>query len=86
MNVGRYRVWAAGLVMVGAAFGLAGCVGYRLGPPSGQAAGGQSVQISPFANRTMQPRLTDVVTSQMRKELQRDGTYRLATHGDGDIL
>jgi hypothetical protein len=72
--------------MVGAALVLAGCAGYRLGPPNGLAARDQSVQVSPFANRTMQPRLTDVVTWQLRKELQRDGTYRLATHGDGDII
>jgi hypothetical protein len=26
------------------------------------------------------------VTAQLRKRLQQDGTYRLATHGDGDIV
>lgn len=26
------------------------------------------------------------MTSQLRKQLQRDGTYRLATHNDGDII
>lgn len=86
MNVARFRVWVTGLVMVGAAFGLTGCAGYRLGPPSGLAAREKSIQVSPFANRTVQPRLTDVVTSQLRKELQREGTYRLATHGEGDII
>jgi hypothetical protein len=50
------------------------------------AAGERSLQVSPFANQTLQPRLTDAVTAQLHKEVQRDGTYRLATHSDGDIL
>jgi hypothetical protein len=49
-------------------------------------AGGKSVQVNPFVNQTLQPRLTDAVTSQMRKELQRDGTYQLSTRGDADII
>ncbi len=64
---------------------LAGCA-YQLGPVNGLAAGEKSVQISPFANETLQPRLTDYVTSQLRKQLQKDGTYRLASHGDPDII
>ncbi len=63
-----------------------GCAGYRLGPTNGLEAGEKSVQIVPFANKTMAPRLTDVVTSQLRKELQRDGTFHLATGEAGDIV
>ena len=63
-----------------------GCAGYRLGPTNGLEAGERSIQISPFANQTMQPRLTDTVASELRKELQRDGTFRLETHGDPDIV
>src|SRR5207245_9647211 len=63
-----------------------GCAGYRLGPTNGLAAGEKSVQIIPFANQTMEPRLGDAVTIQVRKQLQRDGNYRLATKEDGDIL
>jgi hypothetical protein len=44
------------------------------------------VQFNPFADQTLQPRLSDVVAQQLRKELQRDGTYSLATHNDGDII
>ena len=65
---------------------FSGCAGYRLGPVNGLVAGEKSVQISPFANLTLQPRLTDAVTAQMRKELQRDGTYQLASHDNGDII
>ena len=70
MKVSRFPVWAARALAILAACGLSGCAGYHLGP----------------LNQTLQPRLTDAVTWQMRKELQRDGTYQLATHGDGDIV
>jgi hypothetical protein len=68
------------------ALGLSGCAGYRLGPTAGVAAGEKSVQVMPFSNQTLEPRLGEAITAQMRKELQRDGTYRLATHDDGDII
>jgi hypothetical protein len=42
--------------------------------------------VTPFVNQTLQPRLTDAVTSQMRKELQRDGTYQLVSDGSADIV
>ncbi|HEV2393378.1 MAG TPA: LPS assembly lipoprotein LptE [Verrucomicrobiae bacterium] len=67
-------------------FVLSGCAGYKLGPTNGLEAGEKSVQINPFANRTLQPLLTDEVTAQLRKEFQHDGTFRLASHGDGDII
>jgi hypothetical protein len=73
------------LAVCGAAL-LAGCAGYRLGPTSGQAAGERSVQIVPFANRTDEARLSDAVTTALRKELQRDGTFRVATRDPGDIV
>jgi hypothetical protein len=88
-NSGRLAGVARGRVAVLLAFALllfSGCAGYRLGPVNGLTAGEKSVQVSPFVNQTLQPRLTDAVTAQMRKELQRDGTYQLASHNDGDII
>ena len=73
--------WAACLACV-----VSGCVGYRLGPSNNLAAGEKSVQITPFSNQTLEPRLGDAVTGALRKELQRDGTYRLATRDGGDIV
>lgn len=66
--------------------GLTGCAGYRLGPSNGATAGAKSVQVVPFSNQTMEPRLGEAVTAQMRRELQRDGTYHLTSHEDGDIV
>src|SRR5439155_12713485 len=65
---------------------LNGCAGYQLGPVNGLQAGEKSVQINPFPNHTIQPGLTDAVTMQLRKEIQRDGTYRLDTHTDPDLI
>ncbi|MGH7942027.1 MAG: LptE family protein [Limisphaerales bacterium] len=62
-----------------------GCAGYRLGPVNAETAGNKSVEILPFNNQTLQPRLGDAVTQALREQLQTDGTFHLAT-GDGDIL
>jgi hypothetical protein len=74
------------LAVMGLAATLCGCAGYKLGPSNGLAAGEKSVQVVPFANQTIEPRLGDAVTSALRKEVQRDGTYRLATRDAGDIV
>jgi hypothetical protein len=65
---------------------LCGCAGYRLGPSNGSDSGDKSVQVVPFTNQTVEPRLGDAVTSALRKELQHNGTYRLATQNSGDIV
>lgn len=69
-----------------AALLLPGCAGYKLGPTNGVEAGQKTVQITPFLNHTLEPRLGDAVTTALRLRVQRDGTYRLATHGDADIV
>jgi len=66
--------------------GGSGCAGYRLGPSNGQVAGERTIQISPFENRTLEPRLGDALTSALRKEIQRDGTFQLTTRAGGDYV
>jgi hypothetical protein len=80
------RGCAVALLSALAVAALSGCAGYKLGPTNGVAAGEQSVQIAPFLNKTLEPRLTDAVTAQLHKAVQQDGTYKLATHDDGDII
>jgi Lipopolysaccharide-assembly len=63
-----------------------GCAGYHLGPVNGVTAGAKSIEIVPFNNQTLQPRLGDAVTQALRERMQTDGTYRLATRGPGDII
>jgi hypothetical protein len=65
---------------------LAGCAGYHLGSVNGDVAGEKSVQIMPFVNNTLQPRLNDDITQALRERLQSDGTYRLATSDPGDLI
>ena len=64
---------------------LTGCA-YTIGPVNGVVAKDKSIQVVPFVNQTVEPSLTDAVTMEVRKALQQDGTYRLATHDDGDII
>jgi hypothetical protein len=64
---------------------LPGCA-YRLGPTNGEHAGTRSVQIRPFENKTVVPQLSEPITHALRREMLRDGTYRVDTSGDCDIL
>lgn len=79
------RFWS-GIVGMALALLLSGCASYRLGPSNGQVAGGRTIQITPFANRTLEPRLGDALTSALRKELQREGTFQLVTSEAGDLV
>lgn len=65
---------------------VSGCAGYRLGPTNGVDAGARSVQIQPFVNQTYEPRLSEPVAQALRKQFQQDGTFRVATRGDGDLV
>ncbi len=66
--------------------GLSGCAGYHLGPTNGVRPGERSVQLNPFINQTLEPRLSDAINLSLRKNLQKDGTYRLNTGNEGDII
>jgi hypothetical protein len=66
--------------------GLCGCTGYRLGPLHPELTNGKSIQVNFFENRTLEPRLVEAVNRALRKSLQQDGSYKLNTRGDGDIV
>jgi hypothetical protein len=65
---------------------FSGCAGYQLGPTNGVPAGSRSVQVNLFRNDTWEPRLSEPIATSLRRWIQRDGTYRLATQGDADIV
>ncbi|HYV26419.1 MAG TPA: LPS assembly lipoprotein LptE [Candidatus Eisenbacteria bacterium] len=65
---------------------LTGCAGYKLGPTGGAIAGARSIQINSFQNQTEEPRLIEPLNTALRKTIQRDGTYKLSTHDDADIV
>lgn len=77
---------AVRLLLLATVICLCGCAGYRLGPTNGREAGAQSIQITPFLNHSSEPGLADELTGALRQSIQRDGTLRLATHGDGDLI
>lgn len=64
-----------------------GCAGYHLGPVNPNVRAGETtIEISPFNNQTLEPRLGDAVTQALRERIQSDGTYRLATREPGDMI
>ena len=74
-------LWAGSL-----ALGLCGCAGYKLGPTNAAIAGARSIQVNLFQNQTVEPRLVEAIGSALRKNLQQDGTYRLSTRGEADLV
>ena len=65
---------------------LSGCAGYKLGPVNDQLAGARSVQVKFFSNETLEPRLRTAVNRSLRQYLQQEGTLRLETRGDADLV
>jgi len=82
----RTSARGAGLVAALAGLLLSGCAGYSLGPSNGQPAGARSVRIGRVSNGTDEPRLADSVNQALRSQVQSDGTFRLATGDDADIV
>mgnify|MGYP000859680255 CR=1 FL=1 len=65
---------------------VTGCAGYRLGPTNDRQSGARSIQVNPFVNQTIEPRLGDAFGHALRKFLQQDATYRLDTQNTGDVV
>lgn len=75
--------WIGGILALAC---CAGCGGYRLGPTNGITGGAKSVQVNLFLNKTPEPRLSEALGTALRRQLQQDGTYRLDTKGEGDLV
>lgn len=63
---------------------LTGCAGYRLGPTLG--AEYRSVAVPMFRNKTYKPQLEAQITNGIIKRFQSDGTLRVVSVADADIL
>jgi hypothetical protein len=74
------------LLPVMAVLAFCGCAGYHLGPVNGAPAGDRTVEVLPFNNQTLQPRLGDALTQALRERFQVDGTYKLVSGKPGDIV
>jgi hypothetical protein len=63
-----------------------GCAGYRLGPTNPELTAGKRIQVNLFQNQTLEPNLPEAIHYALRRQLQQDGSYRLATRSDGDVV
>ena len=76
------RLFAAGVALLLLGPGCA----YKLGPTNDQVAGAQTIAIDYFPNQSLEPQLTDLVATAVRREVQRDGTFKLSSRGAADIV
>ncbi len=64
---------------------LSGCAGYTLGPAKPTyLAKISSLSVPTFRSDDLEPRTETLVTSTVIKQLQLDGTYKIAPEGAGD--
>ncbi len=75
-----------GLLITAACVAFSGCASYRLGPTTAFPAGQHSIQISSIQNKTDEPRLIEAVNNALRKRFQQDGSYKLDTRGESDVV
>lgn len=80
-----FQLRAAILTLVAATL-MTGCAGYHLGPTNATEAGARSIRVNFFENKTDEPRLIVYINNSLRKTLQQDGTFRLSTRDNADIV
>ena len=82
-------LWASALLagaLVTPVF-LSGCAGYHLGPvkPSSMKDV-HTLAVPTFKNMTLEPRVEVMLANCVIKQLQQDGTYRIASENDSDAV
>jgi hypothetical protein len=66
---------------------LNGCAGYHLGPAKPAALSQiHSIAVPTFRNGTLVPRIEVLVTGTVIKQLQQDGTFRIANEANADAI
>jgi outer membrane lipopolysaccharide assembly protein LptE/RlpB len=66
---------------------FSGCLGYQIGPVKPSVLRDVHVIAVPmFTNKTLLPRIEAVVTGTVIKQLQQDGTYRVAEEDQADAV
>ena len=70
-----------------AALGLSGCLGYQVGPVKPYYLRDvHSIAVPTFANKTLLPRIEVLVTDTVIKQIQQDGTFRIAGDDAADAV
>lgn len=69
------------------AFIFSGCAGYTLGPIKPKIMRNvQTIAVPSFINETLEPRLEVLLANSVIKQIQQDGTYRIASEKDADAV
>ena len=66
---------------------FAGCAGYQVGPVKPKMyAGIESIAVPSFKNDTLETRVEVLLANCVIKQIQQDGTYRIASEKDADAI
>jgi hypothetical protein len=80
------KLMRAALIVL-ALCGLAGCAGYTVGPVKPKRLRDiQTIAVPNFRNETLEPRVEAMLASAVIKQIQEDGTYRIASESDADAI
>lgn len=67
--------------------GFAGCAGYTVGPVKPKRLREvQTIAVPSFRNETLEPRIEALLASAVIKQIQQDGTYRIASESEADAI
>jgi outer membrane lipopolysaccharide assembly protein LptE/RlpB len=66
---------------------LTGCLGYHVGPVKPSVLRDvHGIAVPTFENKTLLPRIEALITDSVIKQLQQDGTYRIANENNADAI
>jgi outer membrane lipopolysaccharide assembly protein LptE/RlpB len=66
---------------------LTGCLGYHVGPVKPSVLRDvHDIAVPTFENKTLLPRVEVLITDSVIKQLQQDGTYRIANENNADAI
>jgi outer membrane lipopolysaccharide assembly protein LptE/RlpB len=66
---------------------LTGCLGYHVGPVKPTVLRDvHGIAVPTFENKTLLPRIEVLITDSVIKQLQQDGTYRIANENNADAI
>ena len=66
---------------------LTGCLGYHVGPIKPSVLQDiHAIAVPTFENKTLLPRIEVLITDSVIKQLQQDGTYRIANENNADAI
>jgi hypothetical protein len=78
----RFAALASGLAVL-----LGGCAGYKIGPVKpARFSGVKTIAVNSFKNDTLQTRVEVLLANAVIKQIQQDGTYKVADESTADAV